>query len=154
MMPEKRNEMRDEMTGAELESELVSALKNFRLSVHAWSEAEFSRPRMANVKAPKTVWRMAAGWAMGCVLVLGVASGGAYEYERRVELKQEQARQAMLAEQQEAQRKLAEQAAAQSAEDEDALLAHVDSDVARQVPAALDPLAGLVDDGVSKSSKQ
>jgi hypothetical protein len=147
MMPEERNGMKDAMLDAELES----ALNNFRQSVHAWSDAEFRRPRRVKAPAPRAVWRMAAGWAMGCVLVLGVASGGAYEYERRAELKQEQARQAKLAEQQAEQRKLAEQTAA---EDEDALLAHVDSDVARQVPAAMDPLAGLVDEGVSTSSKQ
>jgi cytochrome c-type biogenesis protein CcmH/NrfG len=139
MMAEK-NEMRDD--------ELESALKNFRLSVHAWSEAEFSRPRTAKAPTPKTVWRTAAGWAMGCVLVLGVASGGVYEHERQVELRQqEQARQARMAEQQAEEQK---QAAASAALDEDALLRHVDSDVAREVPAAMDPLAGLVDDETSK----
>jgi hypothetical protein len=152
MMPEERSRMQDERLGAglepELDSELVSALGNFRLSVHAWSEAEFSRPRTAKAPTRTAVWRKAAGWALGCVLVLGVASGGAYKHERYL---QEQARQAKLAEQQEAQRKLAEQSAAKGvAEDEDALLRRVDSDVARQVPAAMDPLAGLVDVEESK----
>jgi hypothetical protein len=87
---------------------------------------------------------MVAGWAMGCVLVLGVGSAGVYEHGRRVETAREQAK---LAAQQEAQRKLAVQ---NSALDEDALLLHVDSDVARQVPAAMDPLAGLVDVEESK----
>ena len=145
MMPEERNEMRDGVMDIELESELDSALRNFRLSARAWSEAEYGRPRRSAAATRTATWRMAAGWAMGCVLVLGAASGGVYEHERRVTLEQE--RQAKLAEQQEEQRKLAAQNAAL---DEDALLAHVDSDVARQVPAAMDPLAGLVDDVESR----
>jgi len=48
---------------------------------------------------------------------------------------------------QEAEQKLA---AENAALDEDALLQHVDSDVARQVPTAMDPLAGLVDVNESK----
>jgi hypothetical protein len=135
MMADERNGMRDGMLDVELES----ALKDFRRSVHAWSEAELSRPRTVKTPTRTAVWRMAAGWAMGCVLVLGVGSAGVYEHGRRVEAAREQAK---LAAQQEAQRRLAVQ---NSALDEDALLLHVDSDVARQVPAALDPLAGLVD---------
>ena len=80
MMPEDRNEMRDGMVDAELDS----ALKNFRLSVRAWSEAELSRPRTVKAPTRTAVWRMAAGWAMGCVLVLGVGSVGVHEHERRV----------------------------------------------------------------------
>lgn len=135
-MADERNGMQDGMADAELES----ALKNFRMSVQAWSEAEISRPRMMKVPTRTAVWRMAAGWAMGCVLVAGLGSAGVYEHERRAEA--EHQRQVRLAQQQEAERKLA---AENSALDEDAFLRHVDSDVARQVPAAMDPLAGLVD---------
>jgi hypothetical protein len=81
---------------------------------------------------------------MGCVLVLGVGSVGVHEHERRVQVAREQAVQVA---QQEAERKLA---AENAALDEDALLQHVDSDVARQVPTAMDPLAGLVDVNESK----
>ncbi|MGA2249436.1 hypothetical protein [Terracidiphilus sp.] len=135
MMADERDGMRDGM----LDAELDSALKDFRRSVHAWSEAELSRPRMVKAPMRTAVWRMAAGWAMGCVLVLGVGSAGVYEHGLRVEAAREQAK---VAAEQEAQRKLAAQNAAL---DEDALLLHVDSDVARQVPAAMDPLTGLVD---------
>ena len=137
MMADERNKMRDEMLNAD--AELDSALRDFKMSMRAWSEAELSRPRTVKVTTRTAVWRMAAGWAMGCVLVLGVGSAGVYEHERRVEAAREQAK---LAAEQEAQRKLDVQ---NSALDEDALLLHVDSDVARQVPAAMDPLAGLVD---------
>ena len=137
MMADERNKMRDEMLNAD--AELDSALRDFKMSMRAWSEAELSRPRTVKVTTRTAVWRMAAGWAMGCVLVLGVGSAGVYEHGRRVEAARAQAK---LAVEQEAQRKLDVQ---NSALDEDALLRHVDSDVARQVPAAMDPLAGLVD---------
>ena len=144
MMPEEKNKMQQD---GELEQELASALRNFRMSVHAWSEAAYSRPRTTAAQARTATWRRAAGWAMGCVLVLGAASGGAYEHARQVERSAELARQARLAAQQEEQRRvLAEQAA----EDEDALLTHVDSDISRQVPAAMDSLAGLVGESTRK----
>jgi hypothetical protein len=140
MTPE---EKKNRMSGVG-DAELNEALKNFRQSVHAWSDASYNRPRAVTAGARTTVWRRAAGWAMGCVLVAGVASGGLYQHERQVE----QARQAKLAQQQEDQRSRA--AAQRAAEDEDALLKHVDSDISRQVPAAMDPLAGLVDEETSK----
>ena len=138
-MPEDK---RDRMNGVE-DAELDAALRSFRQSVHAWSDAAYNRPRTVKVGARASVWRRAAGWAMGCVLVAGVASGGAYQYARQVD----QARQAKLVQQQEEQRRAA---AEHAAEDEDALLTHVDSDISRQVPAAMDSLAGLVDEETSK----
>jgi hypothetical protein len=119
----------------EQDSELNEALTNFRLSVHAWSEAAFSRSRTAVAAvAPRQVWRLAAGWALGCVLVAGGASAGLWQYHQR-EMRITQAR---VAEQQ---RLAALQQARQ--EDED-LLAKVDSDVSREVPAAMEPLAQLM----------
>jgi hypothetical protein len=125
------------------DAELNAVLRNFRQSVHAWSEAAYNRPRTVATVTHASVWRKATGWAMGCVLVLGVASGAVYQHERLAE----QARQAKIAAQQDQQRRAA---ALKSAEDADALLARVDSDISRQVPAAMDPLAGLVDEGNSK----
>ena len=115
--------------------ELDEALRDFRLSVHAWSEAVYSRPRAA--VAPRQVWRMAAGWALGCVLVVGGASAGVWQHHQR-EMRSVAAR---IAEQQ----RLAVQQRNQQArqEDED-LLAKVDSDVSREVPAAMEPLAQLM----------
>lgn len=147
MMPEERKKMRDGMLDTELEPELTSALRNFRLSAHAWSEAAYNRPRTAAAPVRTAVWRRATGWAMGCVLVLAAASGGVYEHGRQMD--QERARQAKVAEQQAEQRRAA---AVQAAEDEDALLTRVDSDIARKVPAAMDPLAGLAD--VESSTKR
>ena len=120
----------------EEDSELDEALTNFRLSVHAWSEAAFSRPRTAAAAvAPRQVWRLAAGWALGCVLIAGGASTGVWQHQQR-EMRIAAAR---VAEQQ----RLVAQQKAQQQEDED-LLAKVDSDVSREVPVAMEPLAQLM----------
>lgn len=119
----------------EQEPELEEALRNFRLSVHAWSDAAYSRPRTAVVPTRASVWRAASGWALGCVLVAGIATGGFYQHQRDVEHQRQAA----------AERQREDQLlAAHRNEDSDTLLSHVNSDVARQVPTAMDPLAGLV----------
>jgi hypothetical protein len=115
--------------------ELGEALSNFRLSVHAWSEAEFNRPRTAIEPVRRRVWRLAVGWALGCVLVAGSVSGGAVYRHHQNEMKIAQAR---LAERQ----RLAAQA--QARQEEEDLLAKVDSDVSREVPSAMEPLARLM----------
>ncbi len=57
---------------AEELDELDEALTNFRLSVHAWSESAFSRPRSAVAPvAPRRIWRLALGLALSFVLVAG-----------------------------------------------------------------------------------
>lgn len=118
------------------------ALKNFRMSVHAWSDAAYNRPRTVVLTGKQAVWhgswRLAAGWALVGVLMVGGVSGGVYEQRQ----KQEQMRlaAARLAEQQKA---IREQ---QLKEEEEDLLAKVDSDVSRQVPSAMEPLAQLMDD--------
>lgn len=137
------NGFKDKTNGVEnpahdeaLEPLLEDALKSFRLSVHAWSEAAYSRPRAALQAAPRhKVWRLAAGWALGCALLAGGVSGGFYERHQR----QEMARIAAVrqAEQQQL-------AAAQCAREEEELLAKVDSDVSREVPSAMEPLAQLM----------
>jgi phosphoketolase len=127
------------------DSELDEALTNFRLSVHAWSDAAFSRPRtVAAVVAPKQVWRLAAGWALGCVLVVGGASAGVWQHHQR-EMRSAVAR---VAEQQLQQKQLAarqqDQQARQAQKEDEDLLAKVDRDVSREVPAAMEPLAQLM----------
>jgi hypothetical protein len=115
--------------------ELDEALSNFRQSVHAWSEAEFSRPRMVVEHVRRGIWQLAVGWALGCVLVAGGVSGGMVYKHRVNEMKIAQAR---IVEQQ--------QLAAQQQirlEEED-LLAKVDSDVSREVPRAMEPLAQMM----------
>lgn len=134
---------------------MAGALKNFKASVDAWSEAAYSRPRTAENTARHS-WRLAASWALGCVLVVGSLAGGLYEQHHRQEL-------ARIAAQKAAQKAAQERAAAKqpapvivtkqqptavaktNAENED-LLATVDSDVSRVVPAAMDPLAQLMNE--------
>jgi len=122
----------------EQDPELAQALQNFRLSLHAWSAAAYSRPRLA--PAPrKRVWRLAAGWALGCVLVAGgVSGGGVYEHRQR-EMKIAAAQAAA-----EHERQAAAQRAQMAREEEEDLLAKVDSDVSREVPSAMEPLAQLM----------
>jgi hypothetical protein len=130
----------DRWTGEELEAELERPLREFRMSVHAWSEAAYSRPRTAAGIERHATWRMAAGWALGCVLAAGSLAGGVYERQHRLEMAR------MAAAQQAEQQRLA--AEGQRARQEDAnLLATVDSDVSRTVPAAMEPLAQLMDEG-------
>jgi hypothetical protein len=126
--------------------ELEQALKNFRSSVHAWSDAAYSRPRAFTKPAfTKQVrlrsWRLALGWALGCVLVAGTVSGGFLERHHRLEVARIAAGQRAA----EQQKQLREQQAGAQVSDE-ALLAEVDSDVARQVPSAMEPLAQMMDE--------
>jgi len=120
---------------------LEQALKNFKASVDAWSEAAMSRPR--TVKVVRHSWRLAAGWAMGCVLAVGSLTGALYERQMR----QEQARiaAAKAAAHKAAQQRLAAMEQVSGESDQD-LLATVDSDISQAVPAAMEPLAQLMDE--------
>ena len=119
-----------------VDAELGEALKNFRSNVHAWGEAEFGRARQVKTFRELS-WRMATSWALGCVLAAGSLTGALYERHHQQEVAKIAA-----AEQAARQQKLeAEQRALK--EDED-LLAKVDSDVSREVPSAMEPLAQLM----------
>jgi hypothetical protein len=148
--------------------ELEQALRHFKASMDAWSDATLnnavlSRPRMTAQTAVRHTWRMAASWALGCLLAAGSLAGAVHEIYHRQEM-------ARLAAQQAAQKAAEERAAAArdaalrasaqvnksvpvaatlkddaGAQDED-LLATVDSDVSREVPAAMEPLAQLMDE--------
>jgi hypothetical protein len=154
---------RDKLAG-EIDDPLVTgALEHFKASVNAWSEAAYCRPRTV-VKTARHTWRMAASWALGCLLAAGSLAGGLYERHVR----QESARIAGM----KAALKAAEQKAAlertapgqsvqpvaaaitnkrqptavkRAASENEDLLATVDSDVSRQVPAAMEPLAQMID---------
>ena len=120
-----------------VDPELQQALVNFRQSVHAWSEAEFNRPRTARLPV-HNVWRPVLAWALGCMFVAGAAGGGLYEHHRET-VERQLAQQRIAHEKQ-----LAAQKKAQEADEN--LLANVDNDVSRSVPAAMEPLAQLMED--------
>jgi hypothetical protein len=122
----------DLMTDQELEKALV----NFRESVHGWSDAEFNRPRTVHGAAYSN-WRPMLAWTLGLVVVAGGVSGGIYDHHRIVVERQQTA--ARIAHE----RQLAEQ---QKAREDESLLANVDTDVSRSVPAAMEPLAQLMED--------
>ncbi len=125
--------------------ELEQALKNFKSSVLEWSETAYRRPRAFTKEVRLRSWRLATGWALGCALVVGSVSGGFVQRHHRVELVRIAAAQ-QAAEQQ---KQLREQQARAQVSDE-VLLAGVDSDVSRQVPSAMDPLAQIMADDEAK----
>ena len=139
--PAERSRQLEPVADEKLDLVLGQALEDFRLSVHAWSEAAYSRPRTVAQVVRRRSWRLAAGWALGCALIAGSLSGGFYEHHHRQELARVAAVRA--AEQQ----KLA---AEQRAREEEEELAKVDSDVSREVPSAMEPLVQLMDEDESK----
>lgn len=126
-----------------LDPELRQVLGDFKASAHAWSDAMISRPRAVQHKVVHRAWRLAAGWALALVLIAGAISAEWYEYHEH------QVQQARIA----AERKAEEQQLAleaQRAREEQDLLAKVDSDISREVPDALEPLAYLMSDNATK----
>jgi len=156
---------RDKLAGKVLTEEcddpvVAGALKHFKASVDAWSDATFSRPRMV-AKPARHTWRLAASWALGCLLAAGSLAGALYaRHVQQESARIEAMKAAIRAAEQKAslERKAAEQPVAatvvskrqpiavKSATNEDEnLLATVDSDVSRQVPAAMEPLAQMME---------
>lgn len=128
-----------------MDPELTKALGEFRLSVHAWSEAAYCRPRRLAVGTRRQVWRRAAGWALCSVLVIGGASTGVLKHHERELQMRIVAAQAVEHERLAAQQR--EQQARQEKEEvlaKEDLLANVNKDVSRQVPAAMEPLGRLM----------
>ena len=121
--------------------ELEQALKNFKNSVHAWSNEVYSRPRPGTREVRQRSWRLGLSWALGCTLLGVTVSGGLLERHHRSEVARIAAEQHAA----EQQKQLREQQARAQVSDE-ALLADVDSDVSRQVPSALEPLAQMMDE--------
>jgi uncharacterized protein HemX len=119
---------------------LASVLRDFRASVHAWSDATYrSRSQvLIPVLSPaprRTVGRRSLVWAFSMVLAAGIATGGVHQFQQRTLSRQAAQREA------EHQRQLALQ---QHAREADELLAKVDSDISREVPSAMEPLASLM----------
>jgi hypothetical protein len=139
---------------------VAGALKHFKASVDAWSEAAYSQPRTAVMQARHT-WRLASTWALGCLLAAGSLAGTLYERHVRQEAARIEATKAAI---KAAQQKVALErktavppvavavvtrrqptAVKHAANKNEDLLATVDSDVSRQVPAAMEPLAQLME---------
>jgi uncharacterized protein HemX len=145
---EKPQERRDTGERAEFEAqelELKEALTNFRSSMHAWSEAAYSRPRTTEQVVRRRTWRLAAGWALGCAIAAGSVSGVVYQQHQQQAMAKAAAAQAQRDAEQ---KKLAAEQLAR--DDEEDLLAKVDSDVSREVPSAMEPLAQLMSDDDAK----
>jgi len=142
--------------------ELDTVLRNFRASVHAWSEATYQSGVEATYQfgveataqsrieaagrsralvlppAPRRIlWNRSLAWSLSLVLTAGVATTGIYEFHQK-----EVARDKAIQQEIEHQRQLAQQ----HARDVDELLARVDSDVSREAPTAMEPLASLMAD--------
>jgi hypothetical protein len=116
--------------------ELREALSDFKLSVDAWSEAMISRPREAQTPA-RTSWAAINKWVLGCVVFAGTVSSALYQNHKQVETARLEA--ARVAQQQRA-----TEAARNAKMNEEDLMADVDSEVAQQVPSALEPMATLM----------
>ena len=117
------------------DAELERVLRDFRSSVHAWSEAELSRPRSVAAAIRHRSWRLAAGWALGCALIVGGVSGAMYERRHQQEL-------ARITAQREAEHE--RQMAAEKAKNAEEELARIDKEVSRDAPTAMEPLAQLM----------
>ena len=123
--------------------DIEAVLKDFRNSIHAWSDATLSRPRMVKAGFPRRNWRLATAWALGCILATGAMTGGVLERHHRQELARIAVEQKAAAD-----RKQLEEQQARATVSDEVLLAGVDSDVSRDVPSAMEPLAQLMaDDG-------
>ena len=140
---DERNELDKLVEGEMADPVLDQALKNFRSSMVAWSDAAYSRPRTVASVVRHRSWRLAASCALGCVLVAGGVEGAFHVRHQ----KQESARIAAAARQAEQQRLVAKERA--GTDDED-LLTNVDSDVSQEVPSAMEPLAQMMAEGETK----
>jgi hypothetical protein len=132
----------DQAAGWEtLDPKTREAIGNFKANVHAWSDAMVSRPRMEPEIAVRKTWRLASGWVLGSVVFVGALSSGLYQNHHQQEL-------AKIAAAREAEHQ--RQIAAERAREEEDLLAKVDSDISREVPNAMEPLASLMVDEETK----
>ncbi|HVC46809.1 MAG TPA: hypothetical protein VND90_06150 [Terracidiphilus sp.] len=122
-----------------LEPELRQALGYFKASVHGWSNEVWSQAMESRRRAVRPVrrrvWRLAAAWSLASLLAITAVSGVVYERHQKQELAQIEHDRLL-----EQQREMAEQR--QRAEED--LLAKVESDISREVPSAMEPLAQLM----------
>jgi hypothetical protein len=146
------------------DAQVEAALRNFRASIHYWSEQEIARPRVIErtgwSRFQTGFWRMIANPTLGgalaaALLITSVGVPVGIHHERVMEA----ARQARLDQQKrDLQQQLAEEEARKSLAadkvDDGAFLDDVDSDIAQATPDAMQPLASLMIDGPSNSSRR
>jgi hypothetical protein len=132
----------------EKEPELYEALRDFRLSVCAWSEAAMNRPRAVMETGRRWSWQLATVLVLVCMLIAGGVSDGIYRHlHRQLTASLEQPQQEMRIDAPHAvepARPVVVQRNRPAHEEEEDLLAKVDSDVSREVPVAMEPLAQLM----------
>lgn len=140
-----------------LDAELKQTLGDFKSSVHAWSEAEFLRPRTEHATVSHRGLKLALGWSLAGMLLAAGMTGVVYRaYERQPDRQaaitpktvpaQATPQQKAAPEPDEARKRepIARRAASQAPEED--LLASVDSAVSRTVPSAMDPLLYMSED--------
>jgi len=168
----------DKADDLELEPELRDALSSFRQSVDAWSEAVATRPRTVTPTVRLLSWRLVLGTALSCLVVAGsltvvvaryrnpqtadgqaaphatvqtAQAAGATAQTAEENLRAEAAARDLVAIEQmlAGQDNLDEQGEGRVTNDEQ-LLAAVDTDLKRQVPRVMEPLAQLGQESVTE----
>ena len=152
------------------ENELRELLGDLKLSIDAWSESSYHRPRVAQAKAAGLRWQMALSGAVGLLTVAAVATVSLQGGHRPMRASQPAVVQApATSANPETAKTTAQDAAVAEIEaripgikripasiptlgqmvsspqrEEEDLLARVDSEVARETPSAMEPLARLM----------
>jgi hypothetical protein len=127
------------------DTQVELALRNFRESVHGWSEQEYARPRVIKRSRWDAIFRLVANPVMAgslasALVITSVGVPVRIHHERQVVAEQNAARERQL--------ELAKEAREQQANamTDDELLSHVDSDIAQGAPDAMQPLASMMTD--------
>lgn len=147
-IPGERNSgsVRRQFDEAAKDPELEAVLNDFRASVHTRSEAIYrsrfgstvrSRALVLSSASRRILWRQSMAWGLSVVLTAAVVSAGLFQYHLK-----EVARQSAIQRELDRQRMVSQQHARET----DDLLARVDSDVSRETPSAMEPLASLMAD--------
>jgi hypothetical protein len=134
----------DKFNESQEDPKVAEALRHFRESMHAWSEAEYSKPRTVHQKRRTTIWSIVTspllGWSLATmVLATTVAVPVTVHHEHVIAVRKQEAldREQKLAAQKAEQARIA-------AIDDDELLSHVDSDIAQDAPDAMQALSSLM----------
>lgn len=145
-----------------MDAELKQALGDFKASVHAWSDAEFAKPRAVHASATHHGLKLALGWSLAGVLLAAGSTGVVYmAYDRQPDheaanqqkaapmpaapAQQMPAQQAAHVPDEARKHEMAVHRASVQVPQED-LLASVDTAVSRTVPRAMEPLMYMSND--------